>query len=55
MGGKKQKVQPTDYSDIERQKEKELEEQDKLKRETLARRNNLVRRGRSYFSYSAKK
>lgn len=57
MGGKKQKQQPLpqpDYSTIEKQKERELEEADRARREKNARRNNLVRRGKSVLSYTSK-
>lgn len=48
--GKKQKAPlptPPDYSELERQKEKQLEEADESKRKIRARRNNLSKRGMS--------
>lgn len=57
MGGKKPKAQPLplpDYSALEKQKERELEEADKARREKNSRRNNLVRRGKSLLSYNSK-
>lgn len=57
MGGKKSKASAAplpDYSTVEKQKERELEEADRARREKSSRRNNLVRKGKSLLSYNTK-
>lgn len=51
-GGGSTTTQKTDYSELERQKELQLEEADRLKRETRAKRVNLTRRGTSLLGSS---
>lgn len=58
MGGKpkvKQVEQKADYSDLEKQKELNAEETDRLKRETRAKRANTTRRGLSLLGSSFSK
>lgn len=51
-GGSSTTTQKTDYSELERQKELQLEEADRLKRETRAKRINLTRRSASLLGSS---
>lgn len=54
MGSKKTKAQPAptpDYTALNEQKLKELEEADKYRREQAARRNNSSRKGQSILSW----
>lgn len=54
-GGSAPVQQKTDYSELERQKELQLEEADRMKRETRAKRTNLARRGASLLGSSLTK
>ena len=52
MGSKKAKSAPApDYTALNEQKLKELEEADKYRREQAARRNNASRKGQSILSW----
>ena len=58
MGSKKAKSAPApkaDYTALNEQKLKELDEADKYRREQAARRNNKGSNGRSVLSYQGRK